>query len=82
MDSEYRVFCPKYTKKSYIAYINDEIERLREKLKSIRSSSEGQWCHRSCDECEETKGPLGHEVNKNYLKSIGKVCLCAECADK
>lgn len=24
---------------------------------------------------------LQHEINRNYLKSIGKVCLCCECCD-
>ncbi len=25
---------------------------------------------------------LQHEINKNYLKSIGRICLCAECCDR
>ena len=24
----------------------------------------------------------GHEINKKYLKSIGRICLCAECCDR
>jgi hypothetical protein len=39
------------------------------------------YCEDKCELCIETKGDLGHEINKNYLKSINKICLCAECCD-
>jgi hypothetical protein len=46
-------------------------------------------CKEKCEECalatnKENNGGndnLQHEINKAYLKSIGRVCLCAECAD-
>jgi len=25
---------------------------------------------------------LQHEINKAYLKSVGRVCLCCDCCDK
>lgn len=34
-----------------------------------------------CSTCEKTLGDIGHEINKNYLRSIGRICLCSECAD-
>ena len=39
-------------------------------------------CKEICEKCKLISGKLGHEINKRYLKSIGKICLCAECCDK
>ena len=39
-------------------------------------------CTNVCKDCDKTKNELGHTINKNYLKSIGRQCLCAECCDQ
>lgn len=39
-------------------------------------------CEDACENCNKTKDELGHEINKRYLKSIGKTCMCAECSDQ
>ena len=38
-------------------------------------------CDENCEDCMETSKMLGHEINKNYLESIGKKCMCSECRD-
>jgi hypothetical protein len=39
-------------------------------------------CSEECKTCLLIKDELGHEINKNYLQSIGKICLCADCCDE
>ena len=39
-------------------------------------------CEELCEDCKLTKGELGHTINKNYSKSIGKKCMCSECCDR
>lgn len=34
-----------------------------------------------CSKCKKIEGPLGHEINVNYLASIGRSCHCADCCD-
>ena len=42
-----------------------------------------EWgCEDECGSCKDTESDLGHEININYLKSIGRPCLCAKCADR
>lgn len=43
---------------------------------------EKEDCGGTCEECTKTGGDLGHEINVNYLASVGKECHCADCADR
>ena len=61
---------------------NCETETTPEGLQRRKFCPKADACQNNCDECEEIKGSIGHDINKAYLESIGKECHCAECADR